>query len=156
MNPALPIQRPAGEAGAASGDRGHHPGGAVEPGIMEPGITWYDILGVLPGAGATGAAPSRTSAGCSTTWAWRWRPGVAFTSGPSGSPSARWRSTGWWSIRIPGRRPRRIGAARSRCSSGTRPPGHAGKFGAVITGSGEPTGGARTGVLGIGMRPFGS
>ena len=52
MNPALPIQRPAGEAGAASGDRGHHPGGAVEPGIMEPGITWYDILGVLPGAEA--------------------------------------------------------------------------------------------------------
>ena len=52
MNPALPIQRPAGEAGAASGARGHDPGGAVEPGIMEPGITWYDVLGVLPGAEA--------------------------------------------------------------------------------------------------------
>jgi hypothetical protein len=45
MNPALPIQRPAAEAGAASADRGHDRGGAAEP-----GITWYDVLGVLPGA----------------------------------------------------------------------------------------------------------
>jgi curved DNA-binding protein CbpA len=49
------------------------------------------------------------------------RRGLA--SGPSGSPSARWLSTGWWSIKIPGRRRRRIGAARSRYRSGTRPPG---------------------------------
>jgi hypothetical protein len=47
MYPALPLQRPAGEAGAASTDRGHDPGNA-----MEPGMTWYDVLGVMPGAEA--------------------------------------------------------------------------------------------------------
>jgi DnaJ domain len=52
MCPALSIQRPAGRAGAASGDWGRDPGSAVAPGILEPGITWYDVLGVLPGAEA--------------------------------------------------------------------------------------------------------
>jgi hypothetical protein len=52
MYPALPIQRPADEAGAASSDRGHDPGSAMDPGIVEPGMTWYDVLGVMPGAEA--------------------------------------------------------------------------------------------------------
>ena len=78
-------------------------------------------------------SPSRTSAGCSTTRAWRWRPGAGFTSGSSGSLSARWRSTGWWSIKIPGRRRRRIAATRSPCSSGTRLPGRADRSNAVLT-----------------------
>jgi hypothetical protein len=52
MYPALPIQRPAGEAGAASGPWGRDLGGAGEPGIPGSGITWYDVLGVLPGAEA--------------------------------------------------------------------------------------------------------
>ena len=52
MYPALPIQRPAGEAGAASCPGGRDPGSAAEPGLLEPGITWYDVLGVLPGAEA--------------------------------------------------------------------------------------------------------
>src|ERR1700722_19184147 len=52
MYPAPPIQRPADRAGAASGPRGHDSGGAVGPGIMGFGVTWYDVLGVLPGAGA--------------------------------------------------------------------------------------------------------
>jgi hypothetical protein len=52
MYPAPPIQRPAGPAGAASGPPGHDPGGAVGPGIMGFGVTWYDVLGVLPGAEA--------------------------------------------------------------------------------------------------------
>ena len=52
MYPAPPIQRSAGRAGAACGPPGHDPGGAVGPGIMGPGVTWYDVLGVLPGAGA--------------------------------------------------------------------------------------------------------
>jgi hypothetical protein len=52
MYSALPIQRPAGEAGAASSDRGRNPGSAVELGILEPGMTWYDVLGVMPGAEA--------------------------------------------------------------------------------------------------------
>ena len=52
MYPAPPIQRPAGRAGAASGPPGHDPGGAVGPGIMGSGVTWYDVLGVLPGAEA--------------------------------------------------------------------------------------------------------
>jgi hypothetical protein len=47
MYPAPPIQRPAGRAGAASGPLGHDPEGAV--GF---GVTWYDVLGVLPGAEA--------------------------------------------------------------------------------------------------------
>jgi DnaJ domain len=52
MYPAPPIQRPAGRAGAASGPPGLDPGGAVGPGIMGFGVTWYDVLGVLPGAEA--------------------------------------------------------------------------------------------------------
>jgi hypothetical protein len=52
MYPALPLQRPASRAGAASTDRGRDPASAVAPGILEPGITWYDVLGVLPGAEA--------------------------------------------------------------------------------------------------------
>jgi hypothetical protein len=52
MYQALPLQRPAGEAGRASIDPGRDPGSAVEPGIMEPGMTWYDVLGVMPGAEA--------------------------------------------------------------------------------------------------------
>jgi DnaJ domain len=52
MYPALPIQQPAGEAAAASGSVGRDAGSAVEPGLLAPGITWYDVLGVLPGAEA--------------------------------------------------------------------------------------------------------
>jgi hypothetical protein len=52
MYPALSIQQPAGRAGVACGDWGRDPGGVVAPGLLEPGITWYDVLGVLPGAGA--------------------------------------------------------------------------------------------------------
>ena len=52
MYPALPLQRPAGEAGAACSDRERDPGSAVQPGILEPGVTWYDVLGVMPGAEA--------------------------------------------------------------------------------------------------------
>ena len=52
MYPALPIQRPAGRAGAASCPLGPDLGGAVDPGIMGSGITWYDVLGVMPGAEA--------------------------------------------------------------------------------------------------------
>jgi len=52
MYPALPFQRPAGEAGAASCPPGRNLGGAVEPGILGSGITWYDVLGVMPGAEA--------------------------------------------------------------------------------------------------------
>jgi hypothetical protein len=192
MYPALPVQRLAGRAGAASCPPGSDLGGVAEPGILGSGITWYDVLGVMPGAeprkikrkyddkasllrpelisdaplnvvtavgraqelldtawrvlgdpqsrrrydeavglrrsdgglgqpgtgiesagltpagpgiigelpgvtrraacsgwpagwgravGATGPAPSRTSAGSSTARAWRWRPGVGFTSG---------------------------------------------------------------------------
>jgi len=47
MYPALPIQRPADEAGAAS-----YSGGRDLEGAIEPGITWYDVLGTLPGAEA--------------------------------------------------------------------------------------------------------
>jgi hypothetical protein len=50
MYPAPPIQRPAGRARAAFGLPGRDPGGAVGPGIMGSGVTWYDVLGVLPGA----------------------------------------------------------------------------------------------------------
>jgi hypothetical protein len=50
MYPALPIQRPAGEAGVASCPRGPDLAGAVGPGLPGSGITWYDVLGVLPGA----------------------------------------------------------------------------------------------------------
>lgn len=52
MYPALPMQRPAGRVGVASGDRGRDPRSAVRPGMLEPGITWYDVLGVMPGAEA--------------------------------------------------------------------------------------------------------
>jgi len=52
MYPAPPIQRPADRAGAAAGPRGHDPGSAVGPGITGFGVTWYDVLGVLPGAEA--------------------------------------------------------------------------------------------------------
>jgi curved DNA-binding protein CbpA len=52
MYPAPPIQELAGQAGAASCARGRSPGSAIEPGILEPGITWYDVLGALPGAEA--------------------------------------------------------------------------------------------------------
>ena len=45
MYPAPPVQRPAGEAGAARVPWGHDPGSAAQP-----GITWYDVLGVMPGA----------------------------------------------------------------------------------------------------------
>ena len=47
MYPALPIQQLAGEAGAASCPRGRDPESSIEP-----GITWYDVLGALPGAEA--------------------------------------------------------------------------------------------------------
>lgn len=47
MYPALPIQRPADEAGAAVCS-----GGRDLEGAIEPGITWYDVLGALPGAEA--------------------------------------------------------------------------------------------------------
>jgi len=50
MYQALPVQRPAGEAGATSSGWGRDPGGAVPLGIMEPGVTWYDVLGALPDA----------------------------------------------------------------------------------------------------------
>jgi len=52
MFQTLPIQRPAGEAGVASCPRGRDPGSAVPPGLLEPGMTWYDVLGALPGAEA--------------------------------------------------------------------------------------------------------
>src|SRR5579864_8145765 len=52
MYSALPIQRPAGEAGAACCPPGRDPVSAVEPGVTGSGITWYDVLGVLPGAEA--------------------------------------------------------------------------------------------------------
>jgi DnaJ domain len=52
MYPAPPIQRPAGEAGVTSCLPGRDPGRVVAPGILEPGITWYDVLGALPGAEA--------------------------------------------------------------------------------------------------------
>jgi hypothetical protein len=52
MYPALSIQQPAGRAGAASSDWRRDPGGAAAPGVPAPGITWYDVLGVLPGAEA--------------------------------------------------------------------------------------------------------
>jgi curved DNA-binding protein CbpA len=51
MYSAPPIH-PAGRAGAASGPPGHDPEGAVGPGIIGSGVTWYDVLGVLPGAEA--------------------------------------------------------------------------------------------------------
>jgi hypothetical protein len=47
MYPALPIQRPPDGAGAASSEEGRH-----QTGLLEPGITWYDVVGVLPGAEA--------------------------------------------------------------------------------------------------------
>ncbi|MGH3289111.1 MAG: DnaJ domain-containing protein [Streptosporangiaceae bacterium] len=47
MYPALPIQQRSGEAGAASYPRGRDQGSS-----LEPGITWYDVLGALPGAEA--------------------------------------------------------------------------------------------------------
>ena len=47
MYPALSIQRPADEARAASCS-----GGRDREGAIEPGITWYDVLGALPGAEA--------------------------------------------------------------------------------------------------------
>ena len=50
MYPAPPIQRPAGRAGAASCPPGPDLGGAAEPGLLGSGITWYDVLGVMPGA----------------------------------------------------------------------------------------------------------
>jgi len=52
MYSALPIQRPAGEAAAACCPPGRDPVSAVEPGMTGSGITWYDVLGVLPGAEA--------------------------------------------------------------------------------------------------------
>jgi len=52
MFQTLPVQRPAGEAGVASCPRGRDPGSAVPPGLLEPGMTWYDVLGALPGAEA--------------------------------------------------------------------------------------------------------
>src|SRR5262245_45645453 len=52
MYPALPVHRPAGRAGAASCPPGPDLGGVVERGIMGSGITWYDVLGVMPGAEA--------------------------------------------------------------------------------------------------------
>ena len=52
MYPAPPVQRPAGRAGAASCPPGPDLGAAGEPGILGSGITWYDILGVMPGAEA--------------------------------------------------------------------------------------------------------
>jgi DnaJ domain len=52
MYPALPLQRPAGEAGAASCLPGRDLGGVVEPAMLGSGITWYDVLGVMPGAEA--------------------------------------------------------------------------------------------------------
>jgi hypothetical protein len=51
MYPAPPIQRPAGGPERPPAP-GHDPGGAVGPGIMGFGVTWYDVLGVLPGAEA--------------------------------------------------------------------------------------------------------
>jgi DnaJ domain len=50
MYPALPVQRPAVRPGAASCPPGPDPGGATEPGILRFGMTWYDVLGVMPGA----------------------------------------------------------------------------------------------------------
>jgi hypothetical protein len=47
MYPALSIQRPADEAGAA-----FYSGRRDLEGAIEPGITWYDVLGALPGAEA--------------------------------------------------------------------------------------------------------
>ena len=52
MFQTLPVQRPAGEAGVASCPRGRDPGSAVPPGLLEPGMAWYDVLGALPGAEA--------------------------------------------------------------------------------------------------------
>ena len=59
MFQTLPIQRPAGEAGVASCPRGRDPGSAVPPGLLEPGMTWYDVIGALPG-------PRRASSSRST------------------------------------------------------------------------------------------
>src|SRR6185437_15254471 len=52
MYPAPPIQRPAGRAGAASCPPGHDPEGAMQPALLGSGMTWYDVLGVMPGAEA--------------------------------------------------------------------------------------------------------
>ena len=47
--PVLSSDQPV-RAGAASRSRWRDPGDVTEPGIIQPGITWYDVLGVLPGA----------------------------------------------------------------------------------------------------------
>ena len=47
MYPALPLQRPAEDAAAAS-----RSGARDREGALGPGITWYDVLGALPGAEA--------------------------------------------------------------------------------------------------------
>jgi len=49
MYPAQPVQRLAGEAGAASCPPGPVLGGAAQPAIMGSCITWYDVLGAMPG-----------------------------------------------------------------------------------------------------------
>ena len=52
MYPALPVQLPAGRAAAASCPPTPDVGAAPEPGIPGSGTTWYDVLGVMPGAEA--------------------------------------------------------------------------------------------------------
>ena len=81
------------------------------------------LLGLLPEELAPRRRRNRPGAlpdvrGLFYPCAWRRRPGKGSTSGSSGSPSARWRSTGWWSIKIPGRRRGFAGATSSRSSSG--------------------------------------
>ena len=49
--PVLSSDQPV-RAGAAFWSRRRDPGDVTEPGIIQPGITWYDVLGVMPGAEA--------------------------------------------------------------------------------------------------------
>jgi DnaJ-like protein/PASTA domain-containing protein len=49
--PVLSSDQPV-RAGAVFWSRRRDPGDVTEPGIIQPGITWYDVLGVMPGAEA--------------------------------------------------------------------------------------------------------
>jgi DnaJ-like protein/PASTA domain-containing protein len=49
--PVLSSDQPV-RAGAAFWSRRRDPGDVTERGIIQPGITWYDVLGVMPGAEA--------------------------------------------------------------------------------------------------------
>jgi hypothetical protein len=57
-------------------------------------LTAEATIHLAPRRRRPGPVPSRTSAGCSIRCARRRRDGTGLSSGSSGSPSARWRSTG--------------------------------------------------------------